>query len=111
MQAKGMPPQGEPIAPQPPKAAPKKLPAAIKTGAHDVGFVFFQEPKTAPAAQPPNGAVPLGPGDEAMSPPTIPSPPVTLWMVDAKDKDGETQRRTLPVPGEVTMMKFSPDGN
>lgn len=93
------------LAPPPsPKEAPKKVPSKTEEA------ISFQEPKKVlplptPAAPPGQE----GPVVEAPAP-MIPSPPITLWVVDAKDKDGEALWRTLPMPGEVTMMKFSPDG-
>src|SRR5207248_4327422 len=34
----------------------------------------------------------------------------SVWVVDEPDKDGEPLVRMLPMPGQVTMMRFSPDG-
>lgn len=109
-----------PMPASPPKQAPMKLPPPIKSAgapsglldSDDVGFVALQAPKKVQPAPAPAGPVPAGPGEPemVMPPPMIPSPPITLWVVDDNDKDGQPVRRTLPMPGKVTMMRFSPDG-
>ncbi len=97
-----------------PKEELKKLPAPKKTARvarQEQGFVAFQEEKKAPTSPLPPPVITPGTSqpDIAMPPPIVPAPPITLWVVD-EEQDGGTKHFSLAMPGQTTMMRFSPDG-